>query len=206
MLSVPFARNKFIRANYNDSARLWTSARAEVQALVGLLPAIVSSWKRGWCSSIVVTDASEYGFGVCLKKCKRDVCEIIGRTSERARFRKCLPDTPGETSDDFPNTDEDCHAPPLAVDVRGLDQTNAWSGKQLVPTPPPSSKRRAEQNTKLGRHEDHQKSCIPGYRPSIRKGLRVPIQRPLQKASESNRSAGTDRLRSHRLRSRRAYL
>ena len=51
-------------ANYNDSARLWPSARAEVQAFVGLLPAIVSCWTRCWCSSIVATDASEHGFGV----------------------------------------------------------------------------------------------------------------------------------------------
>ena len=65
------------------------------KAFVGLLPAIVSSWTRGWCSSIVATDASEYGFGVCLQECKKDVCEIIGQTSERARFRKWHPDTPG---------------------------------------------------------------------------------------------------------------
>ena len=70
VLSVPFALNKFIRANYNDSVRLWTSATAEVQAFVGLPPAIVTSWTRGWCSSIVATDASEYGFGVCLKERK----------------------------------------------------------------------------------------------------------------------------------------
>ena len=70
VFSVLFAVNKFIRANYNDSARLWPSARADVQAVVALQPAIVSSWTRGWCSSIVATDASEYGFGVCLKECK----------------------------------------------------------------------------------------------------------------------------------------
>ena len=58
VLSVPFALNEFIRANYNDSARLWPSARAEVQAFVCLLPAIVSCWTRGWCSSIVSTDVS----------------------------------------------------------------------------------------------------------------------------------------------------
>ena len=56
-----------------DSARLWPSTRAEVQAFVGLLPAIVSCWTRGWCSSVVATDASEYGFGVCLIECRKDV-------------------------------------------------------------------------------------------------------------------------------------
>ena len=53
LLSVPFALNKFIRANYNDSVRLWRSARAEGQAFVGLVLAIVGCWTRGWCSSVV---------------------------------------------------------------------------------------------------------------------------------------------------------
>ena len=71
VLSVPFELNKFIRVNFIDSAKLWPGARAEVQAFVGLLPAIVSSWTRGWYSSVVATDASELGFCVCLKKeCK----------------------------------------------------------------------------------------------------------------------------------------
>ena len=34
-------------------------------------------------------------FRVCLKECKKDVCEVIGRTSERARFRERHLDTPG---------------------------------------------------------------------------------------------------------------
>ena len=71
VLGVPSALNEFTRANFYDSARLWPSARAEVQAFAGLLPAIVSSWTRGWCSSVVATDAREYGFGVCLKECRK---------------------------------------------------------------------------------------------------------------------------------------
>ena len=95
VLSVSFTLNKFIRANYETSAKLWPSARAEVQAIVGLLPAISTSWTRDWCSCIVATDASEYGFGVCLKECEKVVCQTIGRTSEQARFRKCRTNTIG---------------------------------------------------------------------------------------------------------------
>ena len=132
VLSVPFALNKFIRANYNDSAKLWPRARAEVQASVRLLPAIVSSWTRGWCSSVVATDASEYGFGVCLKECKKDVCEIIGRTSERARFRRCHPDTPGARTTFF-----DQHR--LGFDTRGdlvdlIENEDATAEMMLIPT------------------------------------------------------------------------
>ena len=130
-LSVPFALNKFIRANYDDSARLWPSARAEVQAFVGLLPAIVCCWTRGWCTFIVAADASEYGFGVRLKDCKKDVCEIIGRTSELARFRKCHPDTPGARTTFF-----DQHR--LGSDSRGdlidlLETEDATAEMMLLP-------------------------------------------------------------------------
>ena len=102
VLSVPFALNEFIWANFYDSARLWS--RAEVQAFVGLLPTIVSNWTRDWCPSIVATDASEYGFGVCLKECKKSVWENIGRTSERAR--KCHPDSPGARTTFFDQHDD----------------------------------------------------------------------------------------------------
>ena len=37
----------------------------------------------------------EYGFGVCLKECEKAVCQTIGRTSWRARFRKCRTNTIG---------------------------------------------------------------------------------------------------------------
>ena len=131
VLSVSFALNKFTRANYNDCARLSPSARAEVQAFVGLLPAFVSSWTRGWCSSILATGASEYGFGVCLKECKKYVCEIIGRASERARFRKCHPDTPGARTTFF-----DQHR--LGFDSRGdlidlIETDDATAEMMLVP-------------------------------------------------------------------------
>ena len=47
------------------------------------------TWTRSWCSCSVATDASENGHGVCLKECEKAVCQTIGRTSQRARFRKC---------------------------------------------------------------------------------------------------------------------
>ena len=111
VLCVPYA------LTCNDSARLWPSAKAEVPAFVGFLPAIVCSWTRDWCSSIVATDASEYGFGVCLEECKKGVCENIGRTSERAGFCKCHPDAPGARTTFF-----DQHR--LGYDSRGdlIDQ------------------------------------------------------------------------------------
>ena len=58
-----------------------------------------------------------------------------------------------EISGGDPCPDDGCDVLPtwrtLAVDARGLAQTNAWCGKRLVAAPPPSSTRRAEQNTNL---------------------------------------------------------
>ena len=75
--------------------------------------------------------ATEYGFGVCLKECKKDVCEIIGRTSERARFRKRHPDTPGARTTFF-----DQHR--LGFDSRGdlvdlIENGDAAGGMMVVP-------------------------------------------------------------------------
>ena len=100
---------------FNDSARLWPSA----------------SWTRDWCSSIVATHAREYGFGVCLKERKKCVCENIGRTSERARFRKCHPDAPGVGTTFF-----DQHR--LGFDSRGhltdlIENDDATTEMMLVP-------------------------------------------------------------------------
>ena len=79
----------------------------------------------------MATDASEYGFGVCLKDFKKDVFEIIGRTSERARFRKCHPDTPGARTTFF-----DQHR--LGFDSRGdlidlIETKDATAEMMLIP-------------------------------------------------------------------------
>ena len=105
-----------------------------------------------------------------------------------------------ETSDDFPEADEDCDVPPiwgtLADDVRGLDETNAWSGKQLVSALPPSSKRRAEQNTKTEKLQSWPPAVPPKRSSSI----------DTKTSPKSFTGTGTEIFRSHRLRSRGAYL
>ena len=112
-----------------------TVAKCQSQsaAFLGLLPAIVSCWTRGRCSSTVATDASEDGFGVRLRECKKGVCETIGPTSERARFRKCYPDTPDARTAFF-----DQHR--LGFDPRGdlvdLDEKrrDCWDKRSLLLT------------------------------------------------------------------------
>ena len=69
----------------------------------------------------------------------------------------------------------------LAVDAKGLDQTNAWCGKRLVITPPRRSTRRTKQNTlsyddtidltKSNLSLDHQSGCSLGGWPSLREDL-----------------------------------
>ena len=66
-----------MRVCCNDPARLWPSARAEVQTLIGLLPIIASSWTRSWSSTIVATNASDHGYSVCLKECEQTTHETL---------------------------------------------------------------------------------------------------------------------------------
>ena len=81
VLSVPFVLSKFIRANCVDSARLWPSARAKVQSLCR--SSAGNRWQLDtWLVFIRCGNrCKRVGFGDSLKKV---VCEIIGRTSERA--------------------------------------------------------------------------------------------------------------------------
>ena len=77
----------------------------------------------------MATDASEYGFGICLKECF--VTSSDGRSSERARFRKCHPDTPCARTTLF-----DQHR--LGFDTRGdlielIENDDATAERMLVP-------------------------------------------------------------------------
>ena len=74
---------------------------------------------------------SEYGFGVCLKEFEKVVCQTIGRTSERARFRKCRTNTIGARTAFFEH-----HR--LGFDTCGDlidldDNDNASAGTGLIP-------------------------------------------------------------------------
>ena len=67
----------------------------------------------------------------CLKECKKGVSENIGRTSERARFRKCHPDALGARATFF-----DQHR--LGFDSRGnlidlIENDDAIAEMMLVP-------------------------------------------------------------------------
>ena len=67
-----------------------------------------------------------------MKECKEDVCETIGRTSERARFRKRHPDTPGARTAFFDHhrLEFDSHG-----DLVDLDENEDGAiGTVLIPT------------------------------------------------------------------------
>ena len=82
------AIHKFIRANYWEGAPLWPSARAEMQAVKGLLLLVVADWWLPWTDIVGASDASEDGYGLCVARWPMNEVRAAGRTVERSRFRK----------------------------------------------------------------------------------------------------------------------
>ena len=78
---------RFVRAHRTQSAPLWASVRKELQWARSLLPMLMASLGRKWSGMVTATDSSTPGFGVCEAFSDPNTCRLIGRTSERWRFR-----------------------------------------------------------------------------------------------------------------------
>ena len=142
-----------------------------------------SCW-RGFCSSNLSAESWEEKTRSVVESSERLEKECSGTIKTTVAKNDLVWSLLGdgekqEPSDGHPYPDDDCDVLPtwrtLAVDARGLDQTNEWCGKRLVTAPPPSSTRRAEQNTKQRRHDrpeksnlllDHQSGCSL-WRPAV---------------------------------------
>ena len=79
---------KFIRQHFLEAKPLWSSAAQEIRTFVGLMPFLVSNWELQWSEHIAATDASEVGYGVCVRELPRGDVAGIGRTLERSRFKR----------------------------------------------------------------------------------------------------------------------
>ena len=80
---------KFIKTSYSTSIPIWPSVMAELRAFVGLMPALRADWSRPWSDEVVVSDASEEGYGVCRAHWGTRAVAEVGRVSERDRFKRC---------------------------------------------------------------------------------------------------------------------
>ena len=79
---------RFIQACYWEPQPLWSSARAEMSAALGILPLVCSDWALPWQGEVLATDASESGYGVCLGAWPIEVVRSTGRVCERSRFHR----------------------------------------------------------------------------------------------------------------------
>ena len=68
---------------------LWISARAELEAFVGVMILIESDWARPWLSGVLASDASLYGAAQSFWN-PSDVA-TVGRVPEVRRWVLCLP-------------------------------------------------------------------------------------------------------------------
>ena len=87
-LSVFHNVYKFIKSSYTTSSSLWPSVLAELRAFAGMMPALRADWSRAWSREVVVSDASEEGFGVCRTHWDSSSTGRVGRCSERDRFKR----------------------------------------------------------------------------------------------------------------------
>ncbi|CAE8643896.1 unnamed protein product [Polarella glacialis] len=90
LLSVFSASYKFIRAKYLENCGLWKSVRSELEAFLGLLPLLESSWGGTWCNGVYACDSSGRGFGFCHSRWDLEEIKEAGRLSERSRFKRKL--------------------------------------------------------------------------------------------------------------------
>ena len=67
---------------------IWPSARAELTAFHGLLLFRRSQWWLPWFPRLAATNASEFACGVCFGSWPEDSTARVGRTNERARFKR----------------------------------------------------------------------------------------------------------------------
>ena len=62
------------------------AARREVETAIGLLPLLVCDWKATWYDTVLATDASETGYGICQRKLPITQIRQIAQVSERRRY------------------------------------------------------------------------------------------------------------------------
>ncbi len=64
----------------------------ECKIFAGILPLLFSDMRRQWRSTIICTDASPEGYGICSLDAGSDVARSLGRWQERWRFRRLAPE------------------------------------------------------------------------------------------------------------------
>lgn len=72
--------------------RLNASEREEALVFVGLIPMLVADMRRPWSDTLLATDASPDGYGICESPVAAGVSRALGTWNERWRYRRLPPE------------------------------------------------------------------------------------------------------------------
>ena len=86
-LATVCACYEFVRKSYDSCTRIWASVRRELRWMRSLLPLLESDMSLPWLHTVVASDASDTGMGVCIRSLDSHQVARVGRLSEKWRFR-----------------------------------------------------------------------------------------------------------------------
>ena len=86
-LSIFDACYRFAHRHRHEHVRLWGNVRRELQHLVALLPLFVADLRAPWSDSLLCSDASPFGIGVCARSVDPGLVGRLGRCAEKWRYR-----------------------------------------------------------------------------------------------------------------------
>eukprot|EP00971_Amphidinium_carterae_P305868 6078462-Amphidinium_carterae.1 len=89
-LSILHAVYAFVLKNGEQKVRLWPSVIDELRAFRSVMVLLSADWKREWSSTVLASDASEYGWGVCSATWAPAQVARVGRILERSRYKKAV--------------------------------------------------------------------------------------------------------------------
>ncbi|CAE7427144.1 DEK1, partial [Symbiodinium sp. CCMP2592] len=68
------------------SSRMWAAARKEIRQASSLLPLMSTPFDLPWSTTVLATDSSEVGYGVCAREVCSKLVTATARTSEKWRY------------------------------------------------------------------------------------------------------------------------
>ena len=86
-LSIFSATYAFARTTGSRVVELWPSVVWELGTVASLLPLLTVDLSLGWADTVLASDASEFGCGVCELQSSPSLLAQVGRTAEKWRYQ-----------------------------------------------------------------------------------------------------------------------
>ena len=117
-LSVLGETYTFTRKNYTRVAPLWKSVRKELSTWDGISPLIFVNLRAPWSTTLYSVDASDWGMGVTTSNITRDEASMLGKYTERWRFKDPLAKNPRRHA---------LAAQAVGATAEGREQAETWA-------------------------------------------------------------------------------